>query len=227
MIEMGSSQGLWCASWIQAFRNVSVNRLVEAWGYEAAENTEATYNFWKNNFEDFSIKKTNNSITLKGDTWSFKQNRKAIGKHSDGLYFPIIDISTDNGAQATEKIMGDTDYRGKKVSVELVESTTVPEILEQTSHVSILHVDLQGSEREIFTRRNVSKISKKANIVVLGTHSMENHQVLKKRFSRKFFILCDEEPIILEKVLLEDGTITMINKKIKNQVFNQELVSSK
>jgi hypothetical protein len=219
MIEMGSSQGLWCASWIRAFQNTRVKKQVEAHGYEAAENAETTYNFWKNNFKDFAIERTTSSITFEGKNWSFYQNRKAIGKHSNGLFFPVIDISTDNGAQATDKITGDTDYRGKKVSVELVESTTILEILDSINTISILHIDLQGSEREIFTRRKVSEVSKKTNVVVLGTHSLKNHRVLKKKFSKKFLVLCDEKPKLFGKILQEDGTITMVNKKLVNQLF--------
>jgi len=218
LVELGSSQGLWCANWIRIFQ-ISPHslQLVHAHGYEAAESFIETSEFWHGNFQNINKLIEENGLTLVGDNWIFRQHRKAVSKNGKHMLFPKVEIAKDNGAQAIVRSKNNMDYRGKRVEYETVKGISILEILRSVEHLSILHLDLQGLEWEVIKGLDIRDLSKKVRVIVVGTHSLGNHLKLKQKLNRFFTLACEEKPRFIRdsyrKVLAEDGTLTFLSKE--------------
>jgi hypothetical protein len=220
LVELGSSQGLWCANWIKIIEKLSKNKnKVEAHGYEAAESFKSTRKFWIQNFPEHQITEDDLKLIIENKNWIFIQNRLAVNKNRKDVFFPAVDITKDNGAQIISKGPRKIDQRGKAVSYEKIKSVTISQIANNFDCISVLHVDLQGMETLLLKNRNCNILSEKVVTLVIGTHSTANHNKLKKKLKKNFLIICDEYPLFKEHTLVDDGTITLVNKK-----YHQELL---
>ena len=154
LIELGSSQGLWCANWIKILEKLNKSEdKIEAHGYEAAESFGSTRKFWMQNFQEIHVSEDSLKLIIENKNWVFIQNRLAVNKNRKEVFFPSVDITKDNGAQIISKGPGKVDYRGKVVAYEKIQSVTISQIANKFDCISVLHVDLQGMETLLFRRR--------------------------------------------------------------------------
>lgn len=95
----------------------------------------------------------------------------AVAAAAGHVYFPLVDTSHDNGAQATTSRRR-RDYRGRKVKHVKVPAVTLSGIVDDLDVVDFVHMDLQGGEGPLLTDRATTRcLTERVACLMLATHS--------------------------------------------------------
>jgi FkbM family methyltransferase len=97
----------------------------------------------------------------------------AIGPVDGFAFFPRIDSALDWGAAAVFQVDGQppsTDYRGHELTYDKVPAYSLPTVLLGRERFDLLHVDIQGAERDLIPAA-LAVLKKKVRWIVIGTHS--------------------------------------------------------
>ena len=227
MIELGASQAPWCLSWLRAFEKLNPGSTTTALGVEAGLLPNQLVNFWADqNLNGKVLKnptKVNDDHTnLIYENFSKKQkfimiNKAITYKNLEYVFFPVIDVTKDNGARISKKTLTQ-DYRGFNIEDRKVPAITFSKLISLYKQIDFLHMDLQGEELNIVRHLLWNQLSKRCLVMLIGTHSILSHflwQVLLK--VRGYQIYDSESPVIRNRVLVQDGEILAISKReIKN-----------
>ena len=203
LVEAGASQGLWCLPWIRCLARLSPKLTnIHAIAYEASPSIASAVDFWltqdlsilKKNYQDFSF-------TLDGEFWCFEWKQQAIGAQSGIAHFPRVDCRSNNGSQISVNLTDSHDHSQVEVAIAALEDVT-----SMHSSLSMLHIDIQGAEKDLLLTSTLSSALKNVGILVLGTHSHEIHDLARQEISKCGFTLLAEEPCVYSQGgLVQDG----------------------
>ena len=141
----------------------------------------------------------------------------------DGLvYFPKVDVQSDNGAQISDKPI-DIDYRGLKLEYNEIESFSASTLFNLHSRIDFLHMDLQGVEEKLLDDSDfLNTVTQKVSTIFLATHSRSIEGLALKNLSKLGWILNRERPTTFKQSFktedvngwtLRDGGQIWINPK--------------
>jgi hypothetical protein len=223
MIELGASQAPWCLSWLRAFEKLNPESTTTALGVEAGLLPNQLVKFWTD--QNLNGHVLENPTKLEGvdatliyENSSQKQkfimlNKAVTYKNLENVYFPVIDITKDNGARISKKALV-RDYRGFSIENRSVPAVTFSKIIGLYNKIDFLHMDLQGEELKIVRYLFWNQLSKKCSVMLIGTHSNRSHylwQILLKL--RGYLLYESESPVIRNRILVQDGEILAIAKR--------------
>lgn len=182
MFELGASYAPWCVTGALAARRAGFDAIhlcaVEASG-QAIERIDRHVRL--NGLNDVS-----------GITW--KVVHAAVSDHGGVLYFPRVDTSADNGAQATRS-RARVDYRGLKVDYDEVTAVTFDELSAGHRRVDYVHLDLQGAEEALLgDEAFLSGITKRVSAMLLATQSRLVEGLALRALSSRGWRLVRERP---------------------------------
>ena len=78
----------------------------------------------------------------------FNLTHGAVAVNDGSVFFPKIDVRSDNGAQISERMV-DVDYRGLSVNQEKVKAFSTESLFADHDRIDFLHMDLQGAEAKL------------------------------------------------------------------------------
>jgi FkbM family methyltransferase len=145
-----------------------------------------------------------------------------IAAAEDGFaYFPNVESGIDWGASA---VFSDTppsiDYRGRPLGYSKMAAFSLATILKAKPVFDLVHVDIQGSEREVIPS-GINVLNEKVKRLVIGTHSRSIEGMLVDLLSSAGWLLDAEKPCkfslpvmperISEKHTFLDGTQVWVN----------------
>jgi hypothetical protein len=107
--------------------------------------------------------------------------------------FPDVDITNDNGAQATRS-PGGVDYRGRELSYRDVIAVDPVDALERVGYAHFLHLDIQGGEEEVIRDGRFRELAPRLAVLQLGTHSRLAEGLAFEELADSGLVLIDEEP---------------------------------
>ena len=137
---------------------------------------------------------------------------------SDGYaFFPLINSSRDWGAAAVfsdkEDLKDGVDFRGRQFKYARKRAYSIASALKDRPMFDLVHVDIQGSEREVIPAA-LPVLNDKVRWLVIGTHSRSIEGLLIDTLSQAGWTLENEKPCqfkvgasepISEKHLRKDG----------------------
>jgi FkbM family methyltransferase len=97
----------------------------------------------------------------------------AIGSERGSAFFPNLEQGEDWGAAAVFGNLDappEVDYRGQRVQYTKVPVVTFEDALASSEYFDLVHVDVQGLERELVPS-NLGLLTRKVRWLVIGTHS--------------------------------------------------------
>ena len=101
----------------------------------------------------------------------FRIRNAAVSVSNKPLFFPEVDISCDNGAQASTS-RHRHDYRGMRVHHVRVPGVTIQDLTDDLDVADFVHLDLQGGEEPLLRdKRFLDRVDKKVSCMMLATHS--------------------------------------------------------
>lgn len=211
LLEMGASQAPWCLSWVRALRAVAPDvDGVRAVAFEAAAGSALTERFWREQgLQLETAPRPEGGLELTGPGWSVSWRQQAVAHGGGVVHFPDVDIAHDNGAQAVRTPSGQ-DYRGHAQTYRTVTAVDPVAAVEDAGFVHLLHLDIQGGEREILEAGAFDLLSGRVGVLMLGTHSRAAESLAFDLLPGAGFFLVDEEPCAYEvqqgrPALVRDG----------------------
>lgn len=118
----------------------------------------------------------------------------AVSTDSRTLYFPKLDVNSDNGAQAVS-IASETDYRGLNLHYEEVAAVTLSDLTRDSALVDFLHMDLQGFEEKLLGNSEfIQCLDQKVSTLFLATQSRLIEGLALQTLSRLGWELIRERP---------------------------------
>jgi len=191
LVEAGASQGLWCLPWIRCLARLAPSPAnIHAIAYEASPSIASAVDFWL--AQDLSIAAKHYrdlSFSLAGDSWSFEWRQQAIGAQAGIAHFPRVDCRSNNGSEISVNPSEPPDHGQVEVAIAALDDVTSAH-----SSLSMLHIDIQGAEKDLLLTRSMASALKNVGILVLGTHSHEIHALARQEISNCGFTLLAEEP---------------------------------
>jgi hypothetical protein len=86
------------------------------------------------------------------------------------MFFPKVNVSLDNGATGSTSLSR-LDRRGK-IGFNRVRAIDTLELVQNLPEVTLIHIDVQGSEVEIMQDPRFGESFKNVNVILIGTHSV-------------------------------------------------------
>lgn len=118
----------------------------------------------------------------------------AVAPRRGSIYFPVVDTTRDNGAQATRTRRA-RDYRGQALEHVKVPAVTLRQLTADLERVDFAHLDLQGGERALLEdRRTVRCLTEKVATLMLATHSRLIEGIALERLGDAGWRLVRERP---------------------------------
>lgn len=112
------------------------------------------------------------------------------------VYFPKVDVTSDNGGQITSTILS-KDYRGLEYEYDPVDGFTLAELAKNYEHIDFLHMDVQGAELMLLGDDSfVDTLDKKVSTFFLATQSRLIEGVALQKLSALGWVLKRERPTI-------------------------------
>jgi hypothetical protein len=223
-LELGSSQAPWCLSWLRAVEKIDSEIKTRACGVEAGLMPNQIEEFWS--LQELRGKVVNEDVDISGDTFqrhfvSQDKNReflllkKAVTyKKQKFIYFPIVDITKDNGAALSKKNL-DRDYRGVQIKNKKVEAVSFKELVKKFHKIDFLHMDLQGEDLYIVKHILFHRLANNCRVLMIGTHSKRSHSLWKMLLPfNGYFVYAQNPPVIVDGVLCQDGELVAIAKRL-------------
>jgi hypothetical protein len=167
-IELGASAAPWALTFLKhviASTDANVNTIA----IEAGDVRKITEHFWKQNNIRFSKMSGIGKFVFKGERFNSTFLRGIATNAKGKMYFPRVDISKDNGATGA-RVLSQLDWRGKS-RFHRVRAIDTLRLIEEQPSVSLLHMDVQGSEVEIIQDSRFGAALKNVQVMLIGTHS--------------------------------------------------------
>lgn len=120
----------------------------------------------------------------------------AVGPVSGTAFFPIIESERDWGAAAVfsaDAVPPTIDYRGNRLRYTTVRAFDIDEILADRALFDLVHVDIQGTEREAIPA-GLEVLNRKVRWLVIGVHSRAIEGMLIETLSQAGWQLTNEKP---------------------------------
>jgi hypothetical protein len=196
MVELGASQAPWCLSWVRALTALGCHRdseAIRAVALEAGAGTEAARLFWENQKLELQISVNGEDLLFAGQGWEVEWRRRAVVAGGGTVFFPRVDITRDNGAQAVSTPEA-TDYRGFTVEHDEVIGVDLVDLVDELGPLALVHADLQGAEADLMARGSFDVLRGNCSVILLGTHSRAVEQATLERFPALGFTLLAETP---------------------------------
>ncbi len=209
--EIGAGFGAWVVVALVAAKRKSLNTFAVA-----VEADDGHCTFLRQHLRDNGLDEDSNFRLLKGAASS-----------ADGTaYFPLIESKFDYGAAAVpsnEMVLSEgVDYRNRKVKYLEKSAFSLGTILQDRETFDLVHIDVQGSEREIIPA-SLEALQNKVKRIVIGTHSRSIEGQLFDTLSSSGWLLEREKPCkfslkhgneaIREKHTDLDGTQVWVNPR--------------
>lgn len=103
------------------------------------------------------------------------------------MFFPNVNVSKDNGATGSTSLAR-LDRRGK-VGFNRVRAIDILELIQNLPEVTLIHMDVQGSEVEIMQDPRFGESFKNVRVLLLGTHSELADELAKSMNGKYGFTL--------------------------------------
>lgn len=187
LIELGASYGPWTiAGGILAERNGF--KKINLTAVEASSSMHAKIKeHAKNN--KLTGKKNVRLTIVKG----------AIAEKNGFVFFPKVNVSSDNGAQISNKIIN-IDYRGVKVKHEKIKSYNLATLTKEYDVIDFMHMDIQGAESTLLKNFHFKKVlNDKVNMFFLATQSRLIEGLAIEALSKLGWKLLRERPTIYKQ----------------------------
>lgn len=225
LIELGSSQGLWCTPFIKAAEFYNFRGL--ALGVEASDAKDSTLDFWNAQQLSYNTSSINNHLKLEGENWDFIWVNAIVGPSESEVEFPIVDIRLDNGAS----YKAHSDLESNLVltpTVDTFKLRSLQEAIGYESDNSMLHIDIQGAELDLLLNSNWRSFFQTQNVIMLGTHSVEAEILALKVMPKIGFTLISLEfskyAQTASKELIQDGEQIWISNNVIDFVKTLEFI---
>jgi FkbM family methyltransferase len=125
----------------------------------------------------------------------FRIQNAAVSVSNKQLFFPKVDTSDDNGAQASRSRRR-VDYRGMRVHHVRVPGVTLHELTDDLDVVDFVHLDLQGGEEPLLLdKRFLDRLDKKVACMMLATHSRLIEGIAVEALANRGWRLHRERPV--------------------------------
>jgi FkbM family methyltransferase len=125
---------------------------------------------------------------------SFNLIHGAVALNDGFVFFPKIDVQTDNGAQISD-YANDLDYRGLRLNYDKVKSYCTKTLLLDHDRIDFLHMDLQGAEAKLLIDQSfLNTITSKVSTLFLATQSRLIEGVALEELSNMGWLLLRERP---------------------------------
>lgn len=188
VIELGSSYGPWAVASSVTARRFGIEE-VNLIGVEASK--KMSLSMW----DHCRLNGLINGV----DKCQIKIINGAVSASNEPLYFPIVDVTVDNGAQITKSSLS-TDYRGVKVEHEKISAYTLSDIFGGIARVDFLHIDIQGAEEELLQSQDfLNCITNKVSVLYLATQSRLIEGIALKILGGADMSLIRERPTIFQQ----------------------------
>lgn len=148
----------------------------------------------------------------------------AIAEKDGFVFFPKVNVSTDNGAQISH-ININTDYRGVKIKNEKIKSYKLETLIKKYDVIDFMHMDIQGAEKDLLKNPSFKKtLNEKVSMLFLATQSRLIEGLAIETLSNLGWKLLRERPTIFKQNTytkdingwtLRDGGQLWINQKFK------------
>ncbi|MFN3630077.1 MAG: FkbM family methyltransferase [Casimicrobiaceae bacterium] len=144
------------------------------------------------------------------------------------VYFPDVDCTRDNGA-AAQNNQSERDIRGANLPMRAVRGIPLTEVIDKfpaDKPVDLMHVDIQGAEKNAFSTA-MQVLNQRVKRVFVATHSREIEGVLMALFHSHGWELVAEEPCEfkyrreldhLEGMTFKDGCQYWVNPRMAQTV---------
>lgn len=124
----------------------------------------------------------------------FSLTHGAVAVNDGIVFFPKVDVKSDNGAQISESAV-DIDYRGLRLNYEEVRAYSTKTLFSQHDRVDFLHMDLQGAEAKLLVDKDfLDIINAKVSTLFLATQSRTIEGVALDQLSKIGWSLLRERP---------------------------------
>lgn len=228
LVEMGASQGPWCLSWIRAGLRLGLKQGMTALGLEAADGRAAAEAFWGAQDLTFSANQCDDDMVFVGDGWCFTWRRRAVALGGGIMQFPVIDVRTDNGAQAVRDVTD--DHGPHREQYESVQAVDPLEIMRPFEYVHLAHLDVQGGEEEMLRAGIFEKTAGRLGVLSLGTHSRVAEGLAFRSLTEAGFQLLAEEPCEYligpgEPTLVKDGEQLWVSSEVQAFLNDTDLLA--
>lgn len=223
LVELGSSQGLWCVPWINTVALKHGEKYCLALGIEASSALDKARDFW--NLQNLDCRETfsGDELKIEGANWKFIWLQRAVSGEKTVLYFPNIDIAANNGANITS-----TPLPGHLQ----VESITPCGILEKIdailpdAEINLLHMDIQGAELDFINSHEFTGLAGRTKCIALSTHGkrveLENINIFT---DMGFTLICAEPSEFVGADLVKDGIFVWLRNDSLNRAYNMGLIT--
>jgi FkbM family methyltransferase len=125
----------------------------------------------------------------------FRIRNAAVSVSNKALFFPEVDTSTDNGAQASASRRR-TDYRGMRVHSVRVPGVTIHDLTDDLDVVDFVHLDLQGGEEPLLRdKRFLERVDQRVACMMLATHSRFIEGIAIDALANRGWTLHRERPV--------------------------------
>ena len=186
-IELGASYGPWVtAAGVLALRNGF--RRINLTAVEASKET----------VPQIIEHAARNGLTGRPEV-AIEGIHAAVHVNDKPVYFPRVDVSSDNGAQLS--ITNDTvDYRGLPVEYDEVAGITLATLCAQREQVDFLHLDLQGAEERLIQNPEfIQTLDAKIATFFLATQSRLIEGLALRVLSERGWRLVRERPTTFQQ----------------------------
>jgi len=118
----------------------------------------------------------------------------AVHVSDEDLFFPRVNVASDNGARATTE-MNDTDYRGLALAYDRVPGLRLSTLCADLTRVDFLHLDLQGAEEDLLQDDDfMATLDTKVATLFLATQSRLIEGIALKKLAKLGWRLIRERP---------------------------------
>ncbi len=118
----------------------------------------------------------------------------AVHVDDEPVYFPRVDVSSDNGAQISTTNDA-VDYRGLTVEYDEVEGISIASLCADEKRIDFLHLDLQGAEERLLQDAEfISTLDEKVATFFLATQSRLIEGLGLRALSNRGWRLVRERP---------------------------------
>lgn len=228
IVELGSSQGLWCFPWINVLSRKDVNN-ISALGIEAGNAFSEVENFWNLQKKYFQLNRSPNFLLFEGKEWKFKWIHGAVATGAGEVEFPDISVSKNNGASINNGMQHEIS---RMIKVEVINPRKILDevkLLSEKSEIGLLHIDLQGEELNLMQSGELNLLLQNTSVAILGTHSVEADVLALTYFSKSGFTLISMEVSEYTKDegkrLLKDGEQIWIRNDLFQKCLEREWIS--
>lgn len=175
-IELGASGAPWMLTFLKhLYPLASLN--IKTVAIEAGNVYKLTRRFWEIQSIDFRVSRKRSSFSFWSENFESTFLRGIVASQTGKMYFPRVDISKDNGANAARKLSM-LDRRGKR-GFNKVKTYDVFKIIQEFSDITFLHMDIQGAEVELLKDSRFGEVIKRVSIMLIGTHSPEADNLVR------------------------------------------------